>query len=209
MNNVVGDARRDEIEYVTRNFAGLQGLKFVPVAVFFAVWGTSEAGMLQGTAWWVLFWLSIVGVVAGMPAIGAWYRRRFGRVERSSGAAVDRRIVVAVVAMIAIAAVVVAAGVAGLLPEMPHVAWTALLAGGVTGMIGWLQGPLARRVNPWTHRTGFVIALAGALPIGMVAGLDAHPLRDGGAMALVFAAFFLVNGVASHRGLVRLLDGRR
>lgn len=207
MNDAVGATRRDEIEFVTRNFAGLQGLKFVPVAMFFAVWGTSEAGILQGTAWWTLFWLSIVGLLVGMPAIGAWYRRRFGHVERAATLSVDRR-VVAVIAMIVVAAAIIAAGIAGVLPEMPHVAWTALLAGGVTGTIGWLQGPIARAVNPWTHRTGFAIALAGAMPIGLLAGVDAHPLRDGGAMALVFAAFFLVNGVASHRGLVRLLDGR-
>lgn len=208
MPEALDPQRRAEIEYVTRNFTQLQGLKFVPVAAFFAVWAASETRLLQGVAWWVLFIASLVGLVAGIPTIGGWYRRRFGVVATTVRRDPDRRMVVAVIAVCVVAAAVVAAGIAGLLPHMPHVSWTGLLAGTAIAIIAWSQGPIARRVNPWLHRFAVAVAVTAAVPVGLIVGLEAHPLQHRGVMSFVFAGYFLVVAIGSHRGLVRLMQAR-
>ena len=81
---------KERIEYVTRHFSELQGLRIVPFAVYLV------AGAVYDATWGYpyhvkvgmgLLWLIALGAVLAYVLLGSYYRRRFGHVQPQ----VDRR----------------------------------------------------------------------------------------------------------------------
>lgn len=199
---------RAEVEYVTKNFSALQGLRILPAAVLFAVWAASEAQLLAGPVWWTLFGASLVGAAVATPLIGRWYAERFGSVEPRRRTSPSARMALAILGVGALALVVVVSGAFGWLPEVERIAVSGAVLGAALVVVAGAQGPVGRRVHPWTHRFGAVLAVVSLLPVGMVTGGGAHPLNASGAMPMVIATFFVVAACDSHRALVSLLPGR-
>ncbi len=198
---------RAEVEYVTRNYSDLQGLKLLPLALVFAVWGASEAQLLTGAVWWTLFAAALLGAVIATPLIGRWYARTFGSVQHRQRVAQSTKVGLMVIGVIAVAVVVVAVGATGRLPEVEVVALPGIVLGVALSAVAWSQGRVGRRMHPWVHRYGAVVAFVSAVPLGMLTGEGAHPLNASGVMSMVIAGFFIISGLDTHRALRRLLPG--
>jgi hypothetical protein len=75
-----------QVQYITTNYAGLQGLKMVPLGLWLWLWAVGEAG------WWpwrndcnpLLNLLTLPMALALWLIVGAYYTRAFGRVRPTS-----------------------------------------------------------------------------------------------------------------------------
>lgn len=198
--------RPAEVEYVTKNFAALQGLRIVPAAVVLAIWAASEAGLLSGTVWWFLFGASLVGAAVATPLIGRWYSFQYGAVEPRRRVPASMRTALLVIAVFVLAAVVLVSGAFGWMPEVERISVSGLVLGVALIVFAWVQGPVARRVHPWTHRFGAALAIISVLPLGMLTGEGSHPLGVSGVMPMVIAVFLIVSAVDTHRALDTLMS---
>lgn len=204
-SNLVGD--RGRVEYVTRNFADLQGLKMLPVAGVFAAFGASEAGLLSGTAWWVTFGLSVLVACLGVPLLSRWYRRRFGRVEPRRDPRRSARMAAVAGGLLVIGIATMMLGASGLTPQVELVSLPGIVLGVALALFGVAQGPIARREHPWTWRYGLAIAIVSMVPLGAWVGSGVHPLAASGVMEFVIAGFFVVSSLDTHLALTRMLPG--
>jgi hypothetical protein len=201
----VDDRRR--VEYVTRNFADLQGLKMLPVAGVFAAFGASEVGLLSGTAWWVTFGLSVVVACLGVPSISLWYGRRFGRVEAQRDPLRSARMAAVAVGLLVVGIATMMLGASGWIPQLEVVSLPGIVLGIALALFGVAQGPIARREHPWTWRYGIAVAIISAAPLGAWLSSGVHPLAASGAMEFVIAGFFVVSSIDTHLALTRMLPG--
>lgn len=201
----IGD--RGRLEYVTRNFADLQGLKMLPVAGVFAAFGASEAGLIAGTAWLAVFGLSVVAAGLGVPAISRWYGRRFGRVEPQRDRRRSVRMAAAAVGLLGIGIVTVMLGASGRIPQLELVSLPGIVLGVALALFGAAQGPIARREHPWAWRYGLAVAIVSAAPLGAWVGGGVHPLTASGVMEFVIAGYLVVSSLDTHRALTRMLPG--
>lgn len=197
---------RARVEYVTRNFGDLQGLKFLPLAGVFAAWGASEAHLLTGTTWWIVLAISVVGAAIGIPLISRWYARRFGQVEPRRDPRRSARMAAVAFGLLVVGIATMMLGASGRLPQVELVALPGIVLGVALALFGIAQGPVARRAHPWTWRYGLAVAVASAVPAGVWVGDRAHPLNGSGMLEFVIAGFFVVASLDTHRALVRLLS---
>lgn len=198
--------RRAEVEYVTRNFAGLQGLRIVPWAVAVAVWSASEAQLLTGTVYWTLFGASLVIAAVATPMIGRWYSRRYGTVEPRRRVPTPTRVTLMAIAL----KVVLVSGAVGWMPEVETISVPGLVLGVALVTFAWVQGPAARRIHPWIHRFGAALAFISVLPLDMLTEDPVHPLSVQGVMPILIALFLIISAIDSHRALDTLMaKGRK
>lgn len=198
--------RPAEVEYVTKNFAALQGLRIVPAAVVLTIWAASEAGLFSGTVWWFLFGASVVVAAVATPLIGRWYSTQYGAVEPRRQVPASTRTAILVIAVLVLATVVLVSGAFGWMPEVETISASGLILGVALVAFAWMQGPVARQVHPWTHRFGAALAIISVLPLGMLTGEGSHPLSYSGVMPMVVAVFLVVSAVDTHRALDTLMS---
>jgi hypothetical protein len=197
----------ERIRFVTRHYRDLQGLKLLPLAA----WGAALLAVytLHGfdgplRSWWIaLFVLAFATAIAGMMAIGRWYRRRFGWVASARPRKwtmfehVGGGIMMLGVFLLTIG-------------EVSPVSLTGLFFGAGIGVRSWPW----RRFAPHWVAVGAAIAGLSLVPLGAalpaVPGVpeDTHPFNGVTVWLVLWLVAFVVGAVLDHRVLVRQLETR-
>lgn len=195
------DLRR-RIQYVTANYGELQGLRLVPLGLFFFTQAAGKAGIEPWTAVTVPTSWAQTAVCAPalllFVAIGIYYRRTFGNVSPPPASA---RSVLSGIVIFGSYVLGVTLDLIGWRNDWPPVSLLALLFG-----LRISTAHLVRDGRAQMHYVllGGMLAGTSLLPLAAGVGLDDPIFGSGGAIStIVLGLLCIVGGVLDHLMLVR------
>lgn len=180
----------ERIRYITENFKALQGLRLVPLGLFFLYWAAEGLGWIHpmlGFPIGVVLFLIYMG-------IGGWYRRTVGDVEAADASIKEAALTIMFLVVL---------GAVGWVDSA--VDWPIQLTYLLLGAVCFL--PYYSDRSRWHYAAlGIVFIGFGLSPIWWRGTVDASAWSfDGPVHALILGVGLLVVGVLDHRLLLRSL----
>lgn len=204
---------RTRIEYVTRHFAELQGLRIIPFALYLvagaaydATWGYPQ----HRTIGMALLWLIALGAILAYRALGSTYRRQFGAVQPQVDERKQKRLTALFVGFLGVNFAL--AAIDRITNETYHTLIILLWWGALALVLLVLWGSSGFRIG-WPRRFSLwpivVLMVTGLWNLPGAPSQEAcypNGLNTCVALDLLLAALIVAGGLYNHRLLVQTLQ---